>query len=125
MQPSSILPEHYQGLSPDKDYKLTKYLGSGKIGMVYLAESERTGLKYACKIVREGGLKQGWERELEKVRKLQGVPHMAEYRNHGSEFDRDQRPYHWVFFDFINGPNLRDLLNDTSFALTSQRVLCS
>ena len=110
--------QRYLDLTPDSDYTLTRYIGSGKIGMVYLAESARTELKYACKIVREGGLKQGWERELEKVRKLQGVPHIAEYRNHGSSFDREQRPYYWVLFDYVDGPNLRDLLKDPSFVLT-------
>ena len=110
--------EHYLGLSPDRDYKLVKYVGAGKIGMVYRAESEHTGLVLACKIIREGGLKRGWERELEKVRKLQSVPHVVEYRNHGAGHDRENRTYSWVFFDYIDGPNLRDLIASPEFTLS-------
>src|SRR6185369_1831761 len=111
-------PERYLNLSPDKDYTLKKYIGAGKIGMVYRAESQRTGLVLACKVIREGGLKAGWERELEKVRKLQGVPNVVQYHDHGSAFDREQRPYSWVHFDFIDGKNLRDHLASSDFLLT-------
>jgi hypothetical protein len=71
---NSDATDKYIGLQPIKDYQLTRRLGEGKIGTVYLAE--RTGgLQHslACKIIKEGGLKQGWERELEKVLQLRGV----------------------------------------------------
>ncbi|MBI4659111.1 MAG: protein kinase [Verrucomicrobia bacterium] len=122
MDKADFTPERYLGLSPNQDYILTEYIGEGKIGMVFRAKSERTGLSLACKVIREGGLKEGWERELEKVRKLQGVPHVVEYRDHGSNFDREQRPYYWVFFDFIDGRNLRTLLANPGFTLTMSFV---
>jgi len=118
MDKTEFIPERYLGLSPNQDYVLTDYIGAGKIGMVFRAKSERTGLSLACKVIREGGLRAGWERELEKVRKLQAVPHVVEYRDHGSDFDREHRPYYWVFFDFIDGRNLREVLADPTFTLT-------
>src|SRR5205809_6169808 len=51
MDKVAFQPDHYLGLSPDNDYKLVKYLGAGKIGMVYRAESDRTGLVLACKVI--------------------------------------------------------------------------
>ena len=114
--------DRYLGLSPDGDCKLTTYIGAGKIGMVYRAECEKTKLTWACKIIREGGLKLGWERELEKVQKLQGVPNVAQYYNHGHDEDREHRPYSWVFFQFVDGKNLRDLLKDDAFELTMSFV---
>src|SRR5207244_3048143 len=98
--------DKFIGLEPIKGYLLTRQLGSGKIGTVYLAE--RTGLahKLACKIIREGGLKQGWERELEKVLQLRGVEDVVQYHSHDAGFDRSQRPYSFVMFDYIDGDNL-------------------
>lgn len=101
--------DKYIGLQPINDYQLTHRLGEGKIGTVYLAE--RTGgLQHAlaCKIIKEGGLKQGWERELEKVLQLRGVDNVVQYHSHGASFDRDQRPYSYVMFDYVNGCNLRE-----------------
>lgn len=111
MKFSPAVHEQYLGLCPDKDYKLADYVGSGKIGMVYRAVSERTGLTRACKVIQEGGLKNGWQEELEKVRKLQGVPHVVQYQDNGSSFDRENRPYHWVYFDFVDGDNLQKYIN--------------
>ncbi len=98
--------DKFIGLEPIKGYFLTRHLGEGKIGTVYLAE--RTGLvhKLACKIIREGGLKQGWERELEKVLQLRGVNNVVQYHSHDAALDRDQRPYSYVMFDYIDGDNL-------------------
>jgi hypothetical protein len=70
--------------------------------------AERNGLehKLACKIIREGGLKEGWERELEKVLRLRGVDNVVQYHSHDAGLDRDQRLYSFVMFDYINGDNL-------------------
>jgi hypothetical protein len=102
--------DKYIGLQPNKDYKLTKRIGEGKIGTVYLAERMGDHLKHslACKIIREGGLKQGWERELEKVLQLQDVDHVVQYHSHGTGNDRDQRPYSYVMFQYIDGCNLKE-----------------
>lgn len=122
MNKTEFNPEKYIGLTPDGDYVLTEYIGAGKVGMVFRATSERTGLVLACKVIQEGGLRDGWQRELEKVRKLQGVPHVVEYRDHNAAYDRDNRPYSWVFFDFIDGKNLADTLNQPDFDLTMSFV---
>ena len=100
--------DKYIGLQPIKDYKLTRLLGVGKIGAVYLAE--RTGglqHKLACKIINEGGLKQGWERELEKVLQLRGIDNVVQYHSHGTGLASDNRPYAYVMFDYVEGCNLK------------------
>ena len=98
--------DKFIGLEPIKGYFLTRRLGSGKIGTVYLAERTDPAHKLACKIIREGGLKQGWERELEKVLQLAGVDNVVQYHSHGSDHDRDHRTYSFVMFEYVDGDNL-------------------
>jgi serine/threonine protein kinase len=98
--------DKFIGLEPIIGYFLTECLGAGKIGTVYLATRKGLVHKLACKIIREGGLKQGWERELEKVLQLSLVDNVVQYHSHGSSYDRDHRPYSYVMFEYINGDNL-------------------
>ena len=41
-----------------------------------------------------------------------------EYYDHGAALDRMPRPYSWVYYRFVDGDNLRDLLKDKNFNLT-------
>lgn len=105
--------DKFIGLQPIKDYKLSRVLGSGKIGTVYLAE-RMGGLKHllACKIIKEDKLRVGWEKELEKVLQLRGVDNVVQYHSHGVAFDSDNRPYAFVMFDYVNGYNLNSFIAD-------------
>ncbi len=110
----------YLGLQPISDYYLTEYVGRGKIGIVYKAEREKPKDTLACKIIPEGKLKPGWEREIEKVSQLQGIPSVVQYHSHGWGPGRNNRPYTWVLWrPFIKGSNLEDYLKkytiDVSF----------
>jgi serine/threonine protein kinase len=110
--------DKYIGLEPIKDYKLTRLLGEGKIGAVYFAE--RTGgLKHslACKIIKEDKLKQGWERELEKVLELRGVDNVVQYHSHGTGLDSENRLYAFVMFDYVDGYNLKTFIDSNSAEL--------
>jgi hypothetical protein len=118
MSKNSYSSEHYLKLNPYDDYELVSYVGAGKIGKVYRAESKHTGLVRAFKIIPEGGLKDGWQKELEKVRALQGVPHVVQYHGHGAALDKNNRPYLWVMLDFIDGGNLKDIVATPDFQLT-------
>ena len=91
-------------------YRLNERIGNGKIGTVYKAFSNHTNLTLACKVIPEGSLKQGWPRELEKVRKLQGVPHVTQYHTHGTGVNKLDRPFIWILFDYVDGPDLRKKL---------------
>src|SRR6478609_5975573 len=104
---TSDITDKFIGLQPADGYQLTKLLGEGKIGRVYLAEHQGFKHALACKIIREGGLKQGWERELEKVLQLHNVDNVVRYHSHGVKYDRDNRPYSFVMFDYVHGCNLR------------------
>lgn len=90
-------------------YKLTRKVGAGKIGFVFEAKNETHPFdRLACKIIPEGKLKPGWERELEKVIKLAGVESVVQYHSHGTSIDKNQRPFNWIFWNFIDGTNLRE-----------------
>lgn len=92
-----------------EQYRLARRLGSGKIGVVYLAE--HTSLpqhRRACKIIQEGDLRAGWERELEKVAVLDGVPGVVRIIHWDSTQNNDHRPIHFIFYEYIPGKNLKD-----------------
>ena len=94
-------------------YRLAEYVGSGKIGSVYRAVSLNvTNAEVACKLIPAGKLKDGWERELEKLALLDSVPCVARYRDSGACIGSDNRPYVYILYDFINGVNLRVFLSD-------------
>jgi hypothetical protein len=98
----------YIGLVPVLGYTLTKCVGRGRIGAVYKAERLDPHDVIACKIIPEGKLKRGWEREIEKLSQLRGIPNVVQYHGHGQEFDRAKRPYSYVLFDYVDGKNLRE-----------------
>ena len=95
----------YIGLIID-GYTIKEKIGTGKIGSVYKAE--RTDVDFfACKIISAEKLKAGWEKELEKVHKLKNVPNVIEYKRHGSELDKNNRPIIYIFWNYIDGVNLK------------------
>ncbi len=98
----------YIGTEPDPGYFLREKVGKGRIGSVYRAVKSRPFRdELACKVIPEGRLKDGWQRELEKVVRLRGVPHVVEYHRHGTAMDNNNRPFVWVLWNYIDGINLR------------------
>lgn len=100
----------YIGTSIRDHYRLTEKIGEGKIGTVYKAERTSPQLVVACKIIQSQNLKEGWEKELEKVAALATIESVVHYRDHGSDFDRDNRNFIWVLMDYIDGANLTEYL---------------
>lgn len=98
----------YIGLQPISHYYLTEKVGEGKIGSVYKAVRSEPPDVLACKVIPEGRLKQGWERELYKVVQLRAVPNVVQYHLHGSALDSNNRPFVWVLWDFVEGINLKE-----------------
>lgn len=91
-------------------YVLTRKVGAGKIGVVYRAEREDPAHVLACKVIEAGKLKQGWERELQKVVRLRTVPNVVQYHSHDTSLDKEQQPFVWVLCDYVDGRNLREYL---------------
>lgn len=110
--PTPTGEDPYLGLQPIPNYYLTEFKGEGKIGRVYRADRADPEDVLACKIIPEGRLKKGWERELQKVSKLRGVPHVVQYHSHDAGLDNKKRVYTWVMFQFIKGNNLKEYLSN-------------
>lgn len=104
----------YIGVKPIPEYTLTEWVGEGKIGNVYKAVRDSPPHILACKIIKEGKLKDGWQRELEKVVKLGGVPFVVQYHSHGDAIDGSGKQYKWVLWQFINGINLKKYIETRS-----------
>lgn len=100
---SKNIIDPYIGIKPIPEYTLTEWVGEGKIGNVYKAVRDNPPHILACKIIKEGKLKDGWQRELEKVVKLVGVPSVVQYHSHGDSKDASGMQYKWVLWQYIDG----------------------
>lgn len=107
---SKYKPEDFLGLSIE-GYRLEKKIGKGKIGFVFKAVNA-IGEIFACKVIPELKLKDGWYNEVKKVRLLEGVPNVIQYKNHGSFHDHNKRPFTWIFWNYVDGSNLRDYVTE-------------
>ena len=91
-------PESWIGEEID-GYSLKKILGHGKIGYVFLAEHKSMPKFFrACKIIKEGELKDGWEREIEKVAQLRGIPEVVDIISWGGSHSSSNRPFTFIFY---------------------------
>ena len=69
-------------------------------------------------MIPEGRLKNGWQRELEKVIQLSGIPGVVPYRSaRRKAFDKTSRPFTYVFFDFVPGKDLGKIIADPKWPL--------
>jgi len=99
------------------DYRLVERVGKGRIGSVYRAERPNPRDTLACKVIPENKLKEGWQREIEKIVHLRGVPNIVQYHAHDTKFDNNQRPFAWILWDFIDGIDLRKYIGNPPWAL--------
>lgn len=102
--------DSYIDLIIDNGYKITSYEDKGKKGKIYKAERADMNDVLACKIIPIGKLGRGWEREIEKVVHLRGIPNIVPYHSHGTEKDKNNNTFLWVLWDFINGTNLKKFM---------------
>ena len=103
--PDSWLGEEIDG------YRLQAVVGNGRIGVVFLAVHKSIPTnRRACKIIRDGQLKFGWEREIEKVGQLGGVPEIVEVVSWGDHVRANGQKITFINYRFVDGTNLRDYL---------------
>lgn len=103
--PESWLGEEIEG------FQLKEVIGNGKIGVVFLAVHKSIPTsRRACKIIREGELKSGWEREIQKVSLLAGVPEIVDVISWGNGIRTDGQKFTFINYRFVDGTNLRDFL---------------
>jgi hypothetical protein len=95
-------------------YKLTNFIGSGRIGYVYRAEHvEFPDAERAVKLIFDT-LKSGWEQELRKVVRLAQIPGVVQFHEIGESRVTHRSETHlcqYTVWDYIPpGENLRDHL---------------
>lgn len=91
------------------EYTLQSRVGNGRIGVVFLGTHRSIpSLRRAYKVIAEGQLRAGWEREISKVSHLHGVGEVAPVLEFGAIMDLANRPCTFIAYDFIDGKNLRE-----------------
>src|SRR5438094_43746 len=91
---------------PDRDYVLTDVLGKGKNGVVYKAVRQNPDDVVACKVIPLEHLKPGWQMEVEKAAKLQGISEVVQYRQYSTGTIKGDL-YACIMWEFVQGENLR------------------
>jgi serine/threonine protein kinase len=111
MSKREVLKDSYIGFEPIRNYYLTEKIDEGRIGSVYKAVQSDPLDVLACKVIPVEKLRDGWDRELEKVLQLRGVPNVVQYITHDSGLDNNNKPFVWILWNYVDGINLRDYLN--------------
>jgi predicted Ser/Thr protein kinase len=106
------------------DYRLRSRLGQGKIGVVFLGEHRNIpSLRRAYKIIAEGQLKPGWDREIAKVSQLNGVTEVAPVLEFGPVMDFNNRNCTFIAYDYVDGKNLREFARSEQSKVTVSFVV--
>ena len=99
------------------DYQLIEEIGRGKNGVVYKAYDENIDHYIACKIIPKNTLKRGWIIELKKTAKLTPVEQIVDYL-FCDIINIDETKYVCIFYEYINGDNLRNFVKSNENAIT-------
>ena len=102
--------------SVDNKYRLTRFLGAGRIGYVYCAERlDVPQVTYALKLT-FGELKVGWDNEIKKVARLQSIDGVVHFHDVGTSMISScnrHEPAQYTVWDYISpGRNLKDYLRE-------------
>jgi serine/threonine protein kinase len=119
LDPNSIIGEKIGG------YNIKLYIGHGKVGIVYKGENDYNFVA-AIKIIPNKTLKDGWEEELKKLVKLEGINGIAHYKGHGSTLVKgikNHEPCIYIIYDFINGTSLNNYLKKNASSITLEFVI--
>ncbi|MDW7726791.1 MAG: protein kinase [Candidatus Methanoperedens sp.] len=99
------------------DYQLIEEIGRGKNGVVYKAYDVNIDHHIACKIIPKNNLKHGWTIELKKTAKLTPVEQIVDYL-FCDIIDIEETKYVCIFYEYINGDNLRNFVKSNQNAMT-------
>lgn len=89
-------------------YSIDKYVGHGTIGVVFHGINKDIGDTAAIKIIPRETLKVGWETEVKKLSKLEGIPQVVQCKGYRSEILPKQKvPVICIAYQFIEGHNLK------------------
>ena len=100
-----------------RGYTFVKYIGHGKIGVVYRAENRDLGDVVACKVIPKENLRSEWETEIGKAAKLQGISEVVQFRHCFAEMI-DKVPYVLVMWECVEGSNLKEYSHDHPSEIT-------
>jgi hypothetical protein len=105
------------------NYRLLKFVGQGKVGVVYQAEDRAvSGHTLALKITK-GHPRDGWENELKKVARLSSIPGVVQFHGlHSTHLDHAGKTnqLQYTLWDYIApGRSLKSYLESVPSCTTS------
>ena len=89
-------------------YEIDRYVGHGKMGVVFHAK-KNVGFEAAVKIMPNSKLLPGWDAELKKLGKLEGISQVVQYKDHKAELI-ENTPTVIILYEFVHGTDLNDYL---------------
>ena len=119
MSRDNLPPKNIFAKTQIKEWILENEIDHGNIGVVYHA-TKRITKRFidhrAVKIIPEMNLRKGWDSEIEKAGSLK-IPQVVQYYNHSTETLPDGKRYVCIFWEFIDGQNLREYLQKGNVSL--------
>jgi len=104
-------------------YQLVEEIGRGKTGVVYKTLVTAIGHTVACKLIPKSKLKLGWEIEIQKVTKLDGIGQIVQYKQPPLIHNFAGSDYLCMFWEYIPGLNLREWIKRNKITLEIFRTI--
>jgi serine/threonine protein kinase len=91
--------------------EIIKKIGSGAIGVVFLAEDRENYLERAIKIIPKEKIdtRPNWEQEIRKPNSIQSVGMVVQYIAHGI-YTLDDKEYIYIVWQYINSESLKSVI---------------
>lgn len=106
----------FKGLAVDK-YILEEEVGAGEIGVVYRAiKIGDIHNVRAIKLVINDKVKDGWQNEIIKVNRLERVPGVVSYYDHGI-ININETDFLWIMWQYIPGISLKKLISSNNVTI--------
>jgi serine/threonine protein kinase len=94
-------------------FEIIEKIGSGAIGVVFLAEDRENYLKRAIKIIPKKNIdyRPNWEQEIKKSNILQPIDGVVQYISHG-KYSLENEEFIYIVWQYINSESLKSVIEN-------------
>jgi serine/threonine protein kinase len=99
-RPAEILNREISG------YTIDRLIGYGQLGVVFRGVDKEVGNAVAVKVIPRSSLKDGWELELKKLKKLRTTSQVVQFEEFSTEILTSGMSVACILYQFIDGDSL-------------------